>query len=98
MLIVDKEATHKQHTRIASPVLFRIELLFKADKIHVSCPPYQFNELLFVRQYYFLQLRHTYASGHCGAEDTKSGKSCIAPFLTIACLEYKNGALSSLGR
>ena len=46
----------------------------------------------------FLQLRHTYASGHCGAEDTKSGKSCIAPFLIIACLEYKNGALSSLGR
>ena len=56
MLIVDKEATHKQHTRIASPVLFRIELLFKADKIHVSCPPYQFNELLFVRQYYFFAI------------------------------------------
>lgn len=43
MLIVDKEAAHKQHTRIASPVLFRIELISKADKIHVSCPPYQFN-------------------------------------------------------
>lgn len=55
-IILSEFLKNRVALQIASPVLFRIELLFKADKIHVSCPPYQFNELLFVRQYYFFAI------------------------------------------